>query len=132
MRLGASWGRLGAVLGRLEALKNASWERLGDVLERLGASKNATENKADLKSENRACTIPRRNYFWEPKSSQNRSKTRSTRLLFCIIFSIHFFFDLGSIFPPNLAPKMERKSKKIDAKTNRNFGAFQDRFLIRF
>ena len=35
MRLGASWKRLGSVLGVLERLR-ASWRRLGGVLERLG------------------------------------------------------------------------------------------------
>ena len=60
MCLGASWGRLGAVLGRLEASKNASWERLGDVLGRLGASKNDIENEADVKSENgRSARFPK-------------------------------------------------------------------------
>ena len=60
MRLGASWGRLGAVLGRLEASKNASWERLGDVLGRLGTSKTNIENEAALKDENDRRPIPQR------------------------------------------------------------------------
>ena len=54
--------------------------------------------------------------FWRPKSTPNRSKTPSERLWFCIIFSMQFFFDLGSIFPPNLAPEPHQNGRKIGSK----------------
>ena len=101
LRLDA-WARLRGILGRLRG-----------ILGRLGTSKNAIESKTDFNIENEAKmkrpeSPPESpgNYFWVPKCNQNRSKTRLKRLLFCIIFSMHFFFDLNSIFPPNLAPKI--------------------------
>ena len=111
LRLDA-WARLRGILGRLRG-----------ILGRLGTSKNAIESKTDFNIENEAKmkrpeSPPESpgNYFWVPKCNQNRSKTRLKRLLFCIIFSMHFFFDLNSIFPPNLAPKTHQNRRKIGAK----------------
>ena len=106
MRLGASWGRLGAVLGRLEASKNASWERLGDVLGRLGTLKTNIENEADLKGENKRSGKPPgipRKVFLEAKITP-----KPLQDAFEAALVLHHIFEKLVLqswldFPPNLA-----------------------------
>ena len=55
-------------------------------------------------------------------------------LHFFIVFSMPFLSDLGSILPPNLAPKIHKNRSNIDAKmpshVDLNFSSIFDRFLL--
>ena len=128
LRLDAS-ARLGGVLGRLGGVWGASWGVLG---RQKTISKTKLMLRAKMSGPQRFPKAPRK-LFLEPKCDQNRSKTRSKRLLFCILFSMHFFFDLGSIFPPNLAPKNHQNRRKIRAKMPSQvdlvLGSIFDRFF---
>ena len=49
------------------------------------------------------------------EEAQDASKTPPRRLQILIIFWMPFWMDFGSVFPPNLEPKIQENRSKIDA-----------------
>ena len=62
------------------------------------------------------------------------SKTPPRRLQIFIIFWMPFWIDFGSVFPPNLEPKIQENRSKIDAEMASHvdliFGSIFSRFLL--
>ena len=68
------------------------------------------------------------------RSLQDASKTPPRRLQIFIIFWMPFWIDFGSVFPPNLEPKIQENRSKIDAEMASHvdliFGSIFPRFLL--
>ena len=106
--LGASWGRLGAILGRL----GPSWGPLGASWRPLGASWRPRPNKSEGAPSfgGSGPQVPR-----VLGASCCDFLAILLPVIFSSFFSMPFLMPLGSIYPPNLPPKVHQNPLKNDA-----------------